>query len=277
MSQGDVLQDEGESRQPEVNSEPVAAILLIGNEILSGKIRDENAYWLTQELRKLGVRVVEIAVVPDEREAIGEALRRLAGSVDYLFTSGGVGPTHDDITLESVADAFGVPLCEDPDLVALLQRFFQDRITDAHLRMARVPEGSTLIKIAENPWPVYSFRNIYIFPGVPHILQHKFKAIAERFRARPFSLERLYVDAEEGSIAAYLEEVERTYQVEIGSYPRTKRSARYRVMLTIEGRSAEQVKAATGALIDALPAGALLSRGEAPSEQVPAADLERKA
>ena len=98
MSQGDVLQDEGESRQLEVNSEPAAAILLIGNEILSGKIRDENAYWLTQELRKLGVRVREIAVVPDEREAIGEALRRLTG-LTHLDLSGS-----ESLTSEGVAE-----------------------------------------------------------------------------------------------------------------------------------------------------------------------------
>ena len=258
------MHTQGGDSEERSSKTPEAAILLIGNELLSGKIRDENAYWLCGALRALGVRVRHVAVVPDEEDAIVEALRRLSGAVDHLFTSGGVGPTHDDITLESVAAAFGVPLYEEPALATQLKAFFQARLTDAHLRMARIPEGSTLIQIPESPWPIYQFKNIYIFPGIPHILQRKFSAIAERFRASSFSLARLYLDADEGSIAALLEEVERRYAVEIGSYPRTRREEHHRVLITIEAKDEARVEAAVEELITSLPAGALLSRGEPP-------------
>ena len=261
------VREQREDAEEQISKTPEAAILLIGNELLSGKIRDENAYWLCGELRALGVRVRHIAVVPDEEAAIVEALRRLAGSVDHLFTSGGVGPTHDDITLESVAAAFEVPLYEDLALASQLKSFFQERLTEAHLRMARIPEGSTLIQIPESPWPVYSFRNIYIFPGVPHILQRKFSAIAERFRASSFSLARLYLDADEGSIAALLEEVERRHAVEIGSYPRTRSDELHRILITVEAKSSSRVESAVGDLIASLPSGALLSRELPPGER----------
>src|SRR5712664_2021525 len=122
-----------------------AGILLIGNEILSGKITDANAAYLCRELRQLGVDVRRISVVPDEVELIAREVTAQSRDFDVVFTSGGVGPTHDDVTIEGVARAMGVPVVRHPRLVATLERYYRDKVTDAHLKMAEVPEGAELV------------------------------------------------------------------------------------------------------------------------------------
>ncbi|HUG35445.1 MAG TPA: competence/damage-inducible protein A, partial [Candidatus Limnocylindrales bacterium] len=153
-----------------------AGIVLIGNELLSGKVVDANASYLCRELRALGVEVRKIAVVPDEVDLIANEVREFSRAYDVVFTSGGVGPTHDDVTIEGVARAIGVPVVRDPRLVALIERYAKGRVNAARLRMAEVPEGAALIHAENLMFPAVVARNVHILPGVPEIFRQKFEA-----------------------------------------------------------------------------------------------------
>src|SRR5712691_3132226 len=148
-----------------------AGIILIGNEILSGKIADVNAAYLCRELRQLGVDVRRISVVPDEVELIAREVGAQSRDFDVVFTSGGVGPTHDDVTIEGVARAMGVPVVRHPRLVATLEGYYRGELNDAHLKMAEVPDGAELMADGELVFPAVVVRNIYILPGVPEIFR----------------------------------------------------------------------------------------------------------
>lgn len=236
-----------------MHSAPTAAIILIGNELLSGKIADRNAAYLTGRLHKMGVRVARILVIPDVLDTIAAEVRHHAGQYDHVFTSGGVGPTHDDITIEGVAAAFGVEVARDPLLTEILERHFQDRLTDAHLRMANVPSGAHLLHGGEITWPVVCFQNVYILPGVPEIFRAKFESIADRFRYKPMHVHAIYLNADEGVIAPALAALEADYEVSVGSYPRLDSAADHRVKITIESLCEAQVQQARAALLEALP------------------------
>lgn len=230
-----------------------AAIVLIGNELLSGKVVDTNAAWLIGRLRALGVDLRRVAVVPDVAGDIVDEVRRCSAAYHAVFTSGGVGPTHDDITLESIAAAFDVGLERHPRLEKLMRDHFGDRLTDDHLRMADLPAGTELIEGGEIRWPVIVVRNVWVLPGVPEIFRAKFDAVAERFRDGAFFLRSIWLDADEGTIARRLRAIEAEHGVAVGSYPRWG-GADYRLRVTIEARKPDPVDAAMGALIAALPA-----------------------
>ncbi|MBI4512413.1 MAG: competence/damage-inducible protein A [Deltaproteobacteria bacterium] len=232
-----------------------AAIVIIGDEILSGKFVEENAAYLIPALRELGVSLRRIEVIPDSLEDIAETIRRLSARHDHVFTSGGVGPTHDDMTMEGVARAFGSKLRRHAELEQLLRAFYGGRLTERNLRMADVPDGAALILSDHSFWPVTQVRNVYILPGVPALFRRKFDSIRERFRARPFCATRVYCAAEEGNIAAYLDEVVAAFpQVSIGSYPRFD-TPDFRVIVTLESKDAEAVERARKALVTSLPDG----------------------
>lgn len=230
-----------------------AAVILIGNELLSGKIRDENGAWIARRLRVLGIDLRRVITLPDVQAEIVEELRRTHATVDYVFTSGGVGPTHDDITIAAVAAAFDVPLRLDPDLDAMIQAHFGERCTPAHRTMAEVPEGVHLDFSGGMRWPVYVMRNVYILPGVPSLFRTKFDAIAAGLRTGTFWLRSIYLDhMDEGAIAALLRSVEDAHAVSIGSYPRFGAPGEWRIRLTVEAREAEPVDAAIAALLTEL-------------------------
>jgi molybdenum cofactor synthesis domain-containing protein len=223
---------------------PTAAIVVIGDEILSGKFAEDNASWLVGELRELGVAVRHIQVVPDVVEDIAEAVRADAARFDHVFTSGGVGPTHDDVTMAGVALAFGVRVVRHPHLEGELRKHYGDHLLEPHLRMAEVPEGAELVPADSPSWPVTCMRNVYILPGVPSIFRRKLTAMRERFRARPFFSRRFYTMADEGAIAADLDAVVRAHRgIAIGSYPRVE-ATEYRVIVTLEAKDRELVDAA---------------------------------
>jgi len=170
-----------------------AGIILIGNEILSGKIEDANAAYLCRELRGLGVDVQRITVIPDEVDTIAREVAFFSQEFDVVFTSGGVGPTHDDVTMEGVARAMKVSVVRHPGLVALLRQYYGDAVNDANLRMAEVPEGAELVGAESVRFPTVLARNVYILPGVPEIFRRKFAAIRERFRDVPIHLKNVFV------------------------------------------------------------------------------------
>jgi molybdopterin-biosynthesis enzyme MoeA-like protein len=169
-----------------------------------------------------------------------------------VFTSGGVGPTHDDLTMEGVARAFGEKLARHPDLEALLRGYYGARLEDRNLRMADVPEGVHLVQGDSPSWPVIARKNVYILPGIPDIFRRKFKSIRERFRGDPFHLKQVFTSAEEGTIAGELDRVVGRYPaVQVGSYPKLDPTD-FRVKITLESKDRAAVEAATADLVQAL-------------------------
>lgn len=235
-----------------------AGIVLIGNELLSGKVVDANAAYLCRELRALGVDVRRVAIVPDEVEAIAAEVAAQSRAWDVVFTSGGVGPTHDDVTIAGVARALGVGVVRHPALVALLQRYYGDDLDESRLKMAEVPEGAELVAADALRFPAVAARNVYILPGVPEIFREKFEALRERFRGEPFHLRTVFVRVGEGTLARYLNELLRDYPaLLLGSYPELA-NPEYRVKVTLESRDAAYVEAALAALLRRLPPDAVV-------------------
>jgi molybdenum cofactor synthesis domain-containing protein len=229
-------------------SVPTAAILVIGDEILSGKTEDQNARLLIGELRELGVALKRIDVIPDDLEEVAAAVSQLSARFDHVFTSGGVGPTHDDVTIPGIARAFGRPIVRHPELERRIRALCGEEVDDSRLRMADVPEGSELLDAPELRWPLLSCRNVYILPGVPEHFRRKFMAIRERFRVEPFYTRALYTMEDEFDLAINLRAVaEANPLVAIGSYPSFS-SSEYRVKLTLESKDAAALEAAVGEL-----------------------------
>jgi molybdenum cofactor synthesis domain-containing protein len=226
-----------------------AGIVLIGNEVLSGKVEDENARYLIRELRELGIQLNRIAVIRDELPKIAKEVREMSDEHTIVFTSGGVGATHDDLTMEGVARAFDVPLVRHPALFELLQKHYRDRKSDAVLRMADVPEGTELVGLGETIFPIIKVRNVYVFPGVPSYFKMKFEYLKPKLRERPFVLKQIFVSVGESVIADAMTEVQNAHpEVEIGSYPRFD-TADHRVKITIESREGSAVDVAVAALL----------------------------
>ena len=235
-----------------------AGIILVGNEIQSGKIEDANAAYLCRELRTLGVDVCRITVIPDEVQLIAEEVASFSRKFDVVFTSGGVGPTHDDVTIEGVARAAGVAVVRHPALVALLRGFYRDTLNEAHLKMAEVPEGAELLADESVRFPTILMRNVYILPGVPEIFRRKFDALRERFRDQPIFLKNVFVSIGEGSLADHLNALVREYpELLCGSYPEFS-NPEYKVKVTLESRDLAFLDRALAELLKRLPADSIV-------------------
>jgi molybdenum cofactor synthesis domain-containing protein len=234
---------------------PSAGILVIGNEILSGKVVDTNSPYLCRELRALGVDVERIATIPDTIEVIAEFVKALSQAYDFVFTSGGIGPTHDDLTIEGVAAAFGRPIERSDSIVARITRALGKEPSESQLKMARIPAGASLLDAGDLWFPLVIVENVYILPGIPELLRKKFESARERFRGVPFVLKRVYVTAMESEIAEDLHALlERFPELMLGSYPKIQEES-FRVLLTLESRDAGYVQNALDALLERLPEG----------------------
>jgi molybdenum cofactor synthesis domain-containing protein len=200
-----------------------AALLVIGDEILSGRTQDRNIAQIAAWLNLQGIRLGEVRVVPDRMERIGEAVNALRAGNDYLFTTGGIGPTHDDITVEAISAALGVPVVIHPKARAILEAYYESRggLTEARLRMARVPEGAELIENPMSGAPGIRFGNIFILAGVPHIATVMLEALSGKLEGgRPLLSRTLGCWVAESEVADLLSAVERAHQgCQIGSYP----------------------------------------------------------
>ena len=235
-----------------------AGIILIGNEILSGKVVDANAVYLCREFRALGVDVRKISVIPDEVELIAFEVSEHSRAFDVVFTSGGVGPTHDDVTIEGVARGLSVPVVRDPRLVRVLEGFHKGRLNEARLKMAEVPEGAELMAGEELAFPAVVVRNIYVLPGVPEIFRQKFGALRERFRESPFYLCSVFINMPEGTLADHLNELLRRHpELMLGSYPEFF-NAEYKVKVTLESKDRKYVERAVEDFLQRLPAAAVV-------------------
>ncbi len=235
-----------------------AAIVIIGDEILSGKVTDVNAPYLLKELYRQGVRVRRVITIPDDVDVIAEEVRKASDQFDFVLTSGGVGPTHDDKTFNGVAQAFRLPLIEEPTLKQVLENHVGGQLTPAALRMARVPKGTRLVRGGEMRFPLCVVRNVYVFPGVPNILRSKFESVRHEFQGTPLHQLRIYTQERESQLAAALEATLAAFpDLTIGSYP-TYDNRDYRVMITLEATSSDVVEQARDALLARLDTQAVV-------------------
>ena len=230
-----------------------AGILIIGNEILSGKVVDTNSPFLTRELRRLGVTVKRILTIPDELDDIATAVAEFHRAYDFVFTSGGVGPTHDDVTMEGVARGLDRKVIRHPAIEGRIREVYKDKINDARLKLSEVPEGTELIVDGRLGFPTIKCENVYIMPGIPEILEQKFHAIRERFAASPYFLRIVYTTEGEGAIAEHLNATLAKFpELLLGSYPKIG-DPEYAVKLTLESKDEAYVDGALRHLLALLP------------------------
>lgn len=236
---------------------PTGGILIIGNEILSGKVADTNSTYLCRELRALGVDVDRIVTIPDDVDTIAAEVRQMSAAYDFVFTSGGIGPTHDDLTIDGIARAFGLPIELSDSIAARIERAQGKKPNESQLKMARIPAGAQLVDAADFWFPVVIVENVHIFPGIPELLRKKFESIRERFRGVPVLLRRVFVKRMESDIAASLHELLSEFpELMLGSYPRMGEQA-FHVLLTLESRDAGYLERALSALLERLPRDAI--------------------
>ena len=236
----------------------LAAIIVIGNEILSGKVIDTNAPFLTRELRAIGVTLKRILTIPDEVDEIAEAVKEFRSRYDVVFTSGGVGPTHDDVTMEGIAKGLGRRLVRHPAIESRLREFYKEHVNDARLKMSEVPEGAELLVDGRLGFPTVKCENFYILPGIPELFEQKFEALRERFTATPYTLRVVYTREGEGSIAEHLNATLAAFpDLLLGSYPKLSHPE-YTVKLTLESKDPEYVDRALAHLLRLLPVDAVV-------------------
>ena len=239
-----------------------AGVVVIGNEILSGKVVDTNSPFLASELRPLGVGLRRITTIPDELPLIRDEVRHHHESFDLVFTSGGVGPTHDDVTIEGVAMALGRKVIVHPDIADKLRSFYGDKINAARLKMAEVPEGAELITDMSINFPTIKVENIYILPGIPEIFRSKLESLKPRFNADPYCLKVVYTSVGEGTIAEHLNDTLRSFpELLLGSYPKINHPE-YMVKVTLESKDAAYVGRAFAHLLTVLPQGSVVRTEE---------------
>jgi molybdenum cofactor synthesis domain-containing protein len=245
---------------------PTAVLVVVGSEVLSAQVTDENGPWAARRLRELGVRLLAIHTVPDRIDDVVDAVDRARRQADWVFTSGGVGPTHDDVTVGAVARALGRAVVRSSELarsIRVLHREHHDGAEppEAVLRMADVPEGTRLL--GDAGYPTLVAANVVMLPGVPAFFRFQFERIAHLLEAPPFRLACVFLSVGEGEIAPLLDRVAHAHPaVEIGSYPRFD-DADHRVKVTLEAKDRGRVSAALAALLAELPAGVVV-RTEGP-------------
>lgn len=242
---------------------PTAAVLIIGDEILSGRTADTNLNTLARFLAALGIDLLQARTVGDRHAQIVEALNALRSTHDYVFTTGGIGPTHDDITAECVAEAFGVALPEHPEALAILERRYGDELNAARRRMARIPEGGVLIRNPVTDAPGFQVGNVFVMAGVPKIMQAMLEDVAPRLRTGVVVHSRTLkvTGVGEGNVAAILEDASKARRgLSVGSYPfGAGTTGEIGTNLVIRGRDEAEIEAAQGELLDALRAAGIVA------------------
>ena len=234
-----------------------AGVVIIGNEVLSGKTQDTNSYFLCRQLRELGVEVKKIATIPDDVEQIGAEVFAFSKRFDFVFTTGGVGPTHDDVTIEGIAHGFGVNVMRHPEIERRMRQRLGADINETRLRMANVPEGAELLVTEALFAPVIKLHNVFIFPGIPKILKERFESIKELFREAPYYLKTVYVKHGEGVIAPVLNELLGKFpKLLLGSYP-VMDVIEYKVKVTLESKDSEYLDRALENFLASLPEAAI--------------------
>jgi len=230
-----------------------AGIIIIGDEILSGKVQDLNSQFMVKELRLHGIDVRRISVIPDDVQEIAKEVKGFSERFDYVFTAGGIGPTHDDVTIEGIAKAFGVKLILNDSIKKFLHKRYGKHLTSEQLKVAEVPNGAELIKDDTIAFPLLIFKNIYILPGIPEYLEKKFFVIEKLFNEPPFLLKKIYIKEYEPEIAPLLNQIVRRHKnVKIGSYPLVGNKDYY-VMVTLESLNEKSLNSALDNLLNKIP------------------------
>jgi len=217
-----------------------ASLILIGNELLSGRTQDRNLSFIAKGLNELGICISAAYVIPDVRETIINLVNEVRAKYDYVFTTGGIGPTHDDITTECIAAAFGVGTYVDEETANLLAKRVESRgetMNAARLRMATFPDGSELLKNEVSAAPGYKLDNVFVMAGVPSIMQLMFKEAKKYLKGGETIKSRgAATDLGEGTIAAPLEKLQKRYpMIDIGSYPQMRKNVGFRVSIVLRG------------------------------------------
>ncbi|MBR1222899.1 competence/damage-inducible protein A [Bradyrhizobium sp. U87765 SZCCT0131] len=239
-----------------------AGILVIGDEILSGRTKDKNIGYIAEYLTNIGIDLKEVRVVADDEGAIIEALNALRSRYTYVFTTGGIGPTHDDITADSVAKAFGVGIDLHPEVVARFrQRFSEAELNEARLRMARIPDGAELIQSATILAPGFKLDNVIVMAGVPSIMQAMMDIVAPKLKSGVRMLsDSVRANAREGDIGSPLRAIAAAHpDTSIGSYPFLDENSKPNTNIVVRSRDADKLKAAMAAVQEML-AGLNLTR-----------------
>jgi molybdenum cofactor synthesis domain-containing protein len=237
-------------------SSRTAAALIVGNELLSGKVQDENVAVLARTLRGLGFNFERVVMVQDDVDVIAKEVRELSARHTVVFTSGGVGPTHDDLTVAGVAKAFGVPVVRNEWMASMLRAHYRERCTEGHLCMAMIPEGAELATSAEVTWPAVIMKNVWLLPGVPEIFRVKLGLLSDRLAGgAPFVTRSVFTKMDEGDLKPLLDRIVLLHpNVEVGSYPKWS-DPTYRTKLTFDGQDRASVESAVQEFLRMLPAG----------------------
>jgi molybdenum cofactor synthesis domain-containing protein len=233
---------------------PTAAILVIGDEILSGRTRDTNSGYIAAQLTAFGIDLKEIRVVGDEEAAIVEAVNALRARYTYVFTTGGIGPTHDDITADAMAAAFGVGIDFDARAIDLLKSRFPDQdLNEGRMRMARIPIGADLIANSLSKAPGFRLENVFVMAGVPAIMHVMLEAVAPQLaRGVPMLSESIRADCREGDVAVPLAAVQRAHPATaIGSYPFADEGG-YNTAIVVRSRDPAALQRAAAAVREML-------------------------
>ena len=237
-----------------------AAFLAIGTELLTGKVVEANLAPLAKTLRALGIELRTAEILLDDVPTLAGAIARLSAAHGVVVTSGGVGPTHDDVTIEAVAKAFGRRVVREPSLVELVRQTFGDKVSDAHLRFADIPEGAELRRAPDVSWPTPVVENVWILPGVPEVFRMKLATLRAWVKGpRPFVTRALVLNRDEVDLKDALDAVVAAHPlVSIGSYPALF-NPRYRTRITFDGTSESAVQAALDALSALLDSSAIVA------------------
>jgi molybdenum cofactor synthesis domain-containing protein len=234
---------------------PTASLIVIGNEILSGRTRDANIQFLASALGKIGAPLVEVRVIPDIEIEIVTAVNALRSKFTYVFTTGGIGPTHDDITAVCIAKAFGVPLVRHQPSVEKMEHYYGDKLNAARLKMADLPEGSEPIETRVTSAPGFRIENVYVLAGVPSIAQAMFDSVAPSL-AHGAPIVSRYVEAHmgEGDLADALTEIQNAFPaVDLGSYP-FFRTGRVGLSVVVKGTDVDAIDGAIEQVVKAVEA-----------------------
>ncbi|OJH38672.1 competence/damage-inducible protein A [Cystobacter ferrugineus] len=243
-----------------------AAAVIIGNEVLTAKVVDANGPHLIQRLREVGVSLRSLEIVPDEVDAIVDAVARARLRARYVFTSGGIGPTHDDVTVRAVALAMGRQVVRLPEMVELIRQKSWERglehVLPETLRLADAPEGAVLLPMPSGGFPVLTVEDVFLLPGVPQLFRSQLEVVLSRLSGSPVYLRVLYLGVGESAVAGVLDRVALDMpHVSIGSYPMFDPALDYQVKVTVESGERDSVEEALARLQAGLPTGSVLRTG----------------
>ena len=231
---------------------PSVCLIIIGNEILSGRTQDTNLAYIGRRLNELGLELREVRVVPDAEADIVKAVNECRTAYDYVFTTGGIGPTHDDITARCIAKAFGVPIERNPHAAALISQSYKpEDLNEARLSMADMPKGATLIENPVSMAPGFQYENVFVMAGIPSVMQAMFESVKYKLTGgAPINSRTVSAFLGEGVIAQGLGELQERYpDLEIGSYP-FFRSRRFGISLVVRGTDTGRLDQAAAELKD---------------------------